>query len=305
MATTTTHAEFIPEIWANYALQAFRKFTIMSALVPRFSDPVFAVQGDVFHIPSIADLSVGTRTEGSTMTFEEGDASEQTLTLDKWDYVAFTATDLAQMQANQDIMNMMIDNAMQVLAEKVDRSLLGIYASAGANQGTGEVAITADSFLTLDKTLNDNSVPLDGRIVVLSTKARMEYLKLLTQNGVAASAANVGGVHPGAGAAVERAEMVNLYGFRPFLDNQVLTTGSSPVVTHNLAFHPSAVLMATRPLKLPNAGEGVNAGYASLDNLSIRVLKSFDHATTRERISFDVLWGVKVLRPTALVDFRN
>lgn len=302
MATTTTHAEFIPEIWANYALQAFRKFTVMSALVPRFSDPVFAVQGDVFHIPSMADLSVGTRTEGSTMTFEEGDASEQTLTLDKWDYVAFTSTDLAQMQANQAIMEMMITNAMQVLAEKIDRTLLGIYASAGSSQGTGEVALDGDDWLTLDKTFNDNSVPMDNRMVVLSTKARKEYLAILTQAGYANS---VAGIHPGAATAVEAAEMANLYGFRPFLDNQVLTTGTTPVVTHNLAFHPSAVLMATRPLKLPNAGEGVNAGYASLDNLSIRVLKSFDHATTRERISFDVLYGVKVLRPTALVDFRN
>lgn len=298
MATTTTHAEFIPEIWANYALQAFAKFTVMSALVPRFTDAQFGQQGDVFHIPSIANLTVGTRTEGSSMTFEDGDASETTLTLSNWDYVAFKATDLAQMQANQDIMALQVDNAMQMLAEKVDRSLLGIYASAGSNLGTGEVAFTSASWLDLDKAFNDNSVPLDNRMVVLSTKARREYLTLL-------GTAGVGSIHPQAGSAVERAEMPNLYGFRPFLDNQVIATGATPVVTHNLAFHPSAVVMASRPLKLPEPGRGVEGGFASLGNLSIRVLRSFDHTSTVDRISFDVLYGIKVLRPTALIDFRD
>lgn len=297
MATTTTHAEFIPEIWAGYALAAFRKFTVMSALIPRFTDAEFGRQGDVFHIPAIADLSVGSRTEGSTMTFEANDASEQTLTLSNWDYVAFQATDLVQMQANQDIMQLMINNAVQVLAEKVDRTLLGIYASAGSNMGTGEVALDADDWLTLDKTFNDASVPLAERKVILSTKARKEYLTLL-QSGA-------GALHPRTGIAVEDAAMPDLYGFTPYMDNQVLTTGSAPVVTHNLAFHPSAVVMASRPLKLPDPGQGVEGGYASMDNISIRVLKSFDHATTVERVSFDILYGVKVLRPTALIDVRN
>lgn len=305
MATTTTHAEFIPEIWANYALQAFRKYTVMAALVPKLTDPTFARQGDVFHIPSIADLTPGTRTEGNAMTFEAGDASEQTITLNQWQYVAFQITDIAEMQANQDLMALTMDNGMRVLAEKVDSTLLGMYASAGSSLGTGEVALDADDWLDLDKRFNDNSVPFDNRLVVLGTKGRREYLSLLTQNGIAASAANIGGVHPGAGAAVQSASMPNLYGFTPYVDNQVITTGSSPVVTHNLAFHPSAVVMATRPLKLPNPNEGVDAGYASLDGISIRVLRSFDHATTVSRVSFDLLYGYKVLRSAALVDFRN
>lgn len=302
MATTTTHAEFIPEIWANYALLAFRKYTVMSALVPRFTDDEFGQQGDVFHIPSFADLTVGTRTEGSTMTFEAGDASEQTLTLNTWDYVAFQATDLVQMQANQDIMRLKIDNAMQVLAEKIDRTLLGIYASAGSNLGTGEVALDVDDWLDLDKAFNDASVPMGQRIVVMGTKARREYLKNLTQTGASPS---VAAIHPDAGSALAQAAMPNLYGFQPYLDNQVISTGTTPVVYHNLAFHPSAVVMASRPLKLPEAGRGVEGGYANLDRLSIRVLRSFDHATTVDRISFDVLYGVKVLRPTSLIDFRN
>lgn len=306
MATSTTHAEFIPEIWANYALKAFGKFTVMSALVPRLTDPTFAKQGDVFHIPSIADVTAGTRTEGVAMTFEAGDASEQTVTLDKWQYTAFQVTDIAEMQANQDLMALTVDNAMRVLAEKVDLTLLGMYASAGSNLGTGEVAFDADDWLELDETFNENSVPLDGRLVVLGTKARREYLALMTQNGVAASAANVGGVHSGAGSAVERAAMPALYGFTPYLDNQVVSTGTTPVVKHNLAFHPSAVVLASRPLALPDsAGQGVEAGYASLDGISIRVLRSFDHATTVSRISLDLLYGFKVLRSAALIDFRN
>lgn len=299
MATTTTHAEFIPEIWANYALEAFRKFTVMSALVPRLTDDTFARQGDVFHIPSIADLTAGTRTEGSAMTFEAGDASEQTITLNQWQYVAFQITDIAAMQANQDLMALTMDNGMRVLAEKVDLTLLGAYASAGSNIGTGEVALDKDDWLDLDKAFNDNSVPFESRVLVMGTKARREYLSMLT------AGTGVSAVHPSAGSAVANAAMPNLYGFQPYLDNQVISTGTTPVVYHNLAFQREAIVMATRPLQLPNPGEGVDGGYASLDNITVRVLRSFDHATTVSRVSFDILYGYKVLRPAALIDVRN
>jgi hypothetical protein len=202
------------------------------------------------------------------------------------------------MQANQDIMRLKIDNAMAVLAEKVDRTLLGIYASAGSFLNVGATTLDANDWLDLDKAFNDASVPLQGRVVVIGTKARREYLTLLTQAGVSA-------VHPKSGSAVEDAAMPDLYGVTPYLDNQVIVTAGPPITEHNLAFHPSAVVMATRPLKLPEAGRGVEGGYASLDNISIRVLRSFDHATTVDRVSFDILYGVKVLRPTALIDVRN
>jgi hypothetical protein len=139
---------------------------------------------------------------------------------------------------------------------------------------------------------------MESRTLVMGTKARREYLSLLTQAGISA-------VHPQAGSAAERAAMPNVYGFTPYLDNQVIVTEGTPDVQHNLAFHPSAIVMATRPLQLPEPGQGVEGGYASLDNLSIRVLRSFDHATTVNRISLDVLYGYKVLRPSAVIEVRN
>lgn len=298
MANTTTHAVFIPEIWAATALKAFRKFTLMTQLIKPQTDNEFGRVGDIYHIPSINDLTVGTRTEGVAMTFEDGSATEQTVTLSLWDYAAFRVTDLLRIQANQSILDLYMENAMQVLSEKIDARLLGLYASASTTLGTAGTAWTAATMLDLDKRFNDNLVPMDGRILVMGSKGRREYLEFTSLNGL-------GGVHGEAATVAARAEMVNVYGFRPFFGSQVVSTGSAPVAYHNLAFHPSAFLLATRPLALPEASEGVKAGYASQDGLSLRVLQSFDHATTQHRISIDVLYGTKVLRPTAVVDVLN
>lgn len=298
MANTTTHDVFIPEIWAAQALESFRKYTIMTELIRPNTDNVFGRVGDVYHIPSIADLSVGTRTEGAAMTFEDGSATEQTVTLNLWDYAALKVTDLLEIQSNQSMLELYTDNAMQVLAEKVDARLLSQYASAGDTIGTGEVAWTAATMLDLDKAFNDANVPFDNRILVMGSKGRREYLEFTSLNGL-------GGVHPQGGTVAQRAEMVNVYGFRPFFGSQVVSTVGPPLTYHNMAFHPSAFMLATRPLAVPDGGQGVQAGYASAGGISIRVLKSFDHDTTTFKLSFDMLYGIKILRPTALIDVLN
>lgn len=63
--------------------------------------------------------------------------------------------------------------------------------------------------------------------------------------------------------------------------------------TANLAFHKNGLALVNRPLALPLGGaDGYIANY---DGLSVRVTMGYNMATKKNTISFDILYGVKVL----------
>ena len=67
----------------------------------------------------------------------------------------------------------------------------------------------------------------------------------------------------------------------------------------SLAFHKDAAAFVTRPLEVPQGA--AKAYVASADNFSIRVVFDYDPTYKRDTISFDVLYGVKMLRTTLAV----
>jgi hypothetical protein len=63
----------------------------------------------------------------------------------------------------------------------------------------------------------------------------------------------------------------------------------------NLAFHKSAVALATADLEVPG---GVDMGYrANMDGLSLRFVRQYDATSDNFLARFDILYGVKVVRP--------
>lgn len=70
---------------------------------------------------------------------------------------------------------------------------------------------------------------------------------------------------------------------------------------HSLGFHRNGLALVTRALELP-AGAG-KASIASANGLSVRVVYGYDQDTKTDRISFDMIYGVKDLNDDLLVDF--
>lgn len=62
---------------------------------------------------------------------------------------------------------------------------------------------------------------------------------------------------------------------------------------HSLAFHRNGIALVTRPLELP-AGAG-KAAIASANGLGVRVVYDYNATTKTDMVSFDILYGVKVL----------
>ena len=61
----------------------------------------------------------------------------------------------------------------------------------------------------------------------------------------------------------------------------------------SVAFHRNAIALVSRNLALPMGA--ANAAYASAGGLGVRVVYDYDAATKTDKISFDVIYGVKAL----------
>jgi len=84
--------------------------------------------------------------------------------------------------------------------------------------------------------------------------------------------------------------------FYIFRSQFVAHTGSSPVITHNLAFTRDAMGLVVRRLPQPLPGTGAIAEYAELGSFGMRVTMSYQPNTLAQQFTVDVLYGVGVLR---------
>lgn len=75
-------------------------------------------------------------------------------------------------------------------------------------------------------------------------------------------------------------------------DNTALTFASS--YTANLAFQKNAIAFVTRPLIAPAGADSYTTSY---NGVSLRVVRDYDFAYKREKLSVDVLYGYKAVYP--------
>lgn len=70
---------------------------------------------------------------------------------------------------------------------------------------------------------------------------------------------------------------------------------------HALGFHRNGIALVTRNLELPMGNK--NAYIASADGLGVRVVFDYDSDTKKDKVSFDIIYGIKELNENLLVDF--
>lgn len=70
---------------------------------------------------------------------------------------------------------------------------------------------------------------------------------------------------------------------------------------HSLGFHRNGLALVTRQLELPQGA--AKAAIASANGLAVRVVFDYDSKTKTDKVSFDIIYGVKDLDDDLLVDF--
>ena len=92
------------------------------------------------------------------------------------------------------------------------------------------------------------------------------------------------------------------------IDQPLMTKTEGTAVTlvngpHSLAFHRNAIALVSRNLALPMGA--ANAAYASAGGLGVRVVYDYDSATKTDKISFDVIYGIKELEPDLICKLKG
>lgn len=70
---------------------------------------------------------------------------------------------------------------------------------------------------------------------------------------------------------------------------------------HSLGFHRNGLALVTRQLELPQGA--AKSAIASANGLAVRVVFDYDSKTKTDKISFDIIYGIKELNSNLLVDF--
>jgi hypothetical protein len=238
----------LPSIWSARILAKLEKNLVFAqpGVVNRDYEGDIRADGDRVHIHSFNDLTVSSYTKNSTtISYENLTDTRVTLLIDQAKYFAFKVDDIDTAQMRPEIIDAAADRAAYQLAEDADSYIAGLYsgASTSAPDNTIETSQFTSTnvyqkFVDLAVLMDQVNLPAEGRYVVVPP-----WIKgLLLQNSTFVTAAQPSVVLNGS--------IGTIAGLNILVSNNVKTTGTSPVVSHMMAGHPSAIAYAEQIVNL-------------------------------------------------------
>ena len=246
--TTTTAATFIPEIWSDEIVAAYKKSLVMANLVKKMNFK--GKKGDRVHIPSPTRGDASAKTAGNQVTLIAATESEVAVDINNHFEYSRLIEDIVEAQALASLRQFYTDDAGHALGKKVDTSLIqlarganggnaanaqyagGIIGSTGAayTYSSSNAANIADAGIRMAiQMLDDDDVPMDGRSLVVPPVARNSML------GIARFTEQA---FKGTGSTLMNGEFGDIYGVKVFVSTNCDTAaGNSGTDRVALMFH--------------------------------------------------------------------
>src|SRR5512137_1234777 len=130
--TVTTAATFIPEVWSDEIVAAYKKSLVMANLVKKMSFK--GKKGDTVHIPSPTRGSASAKAAANTVTLIAESNSEIQVAINNHYEYSRLIEDIVEAQALSSLRGFYTEDAGYALAKQVDTSLIAL--GRGANGGT-------------------------------------------------------------------------------------------------------------------------------------------------------------------------
>ena len=133
--TITTSAKFIPQIWSDEVLAAYKAKTVLANVVRNI--PFKGKKGDTLHMPVPARGAASAKAENTQVTLIADTATEVLVVVNKWYEHSRMYEDMAEMQALTSMRAFYTDDAGYALAKQVDQDLhlLGAGLQGGSIAG--------------------------------------------------------------------------------------------------------------------------------------------------------------------------
>lgn len=142
--TTTTAANFIPEMWRDAILDyAERKFQLRNQVMDFSSE--LSSGGYMLHIPKVTEESAAVKAADTAVSYSTNTDGKVDLTVNQHHYEAKRIEDIVKVQESADLFNAYAKSMGYALAKKVENYLaVDVIQSATGN----DVALTSDNTFT-------------------------------------------------------------------------------------------------------------------------------------------------------------
>jgi len=290
VVTKANAGVFIPELWSDEIIAAYKQNLVMANLVSKMSFK--GKKGDTLHIPKPTRGNAAVKAAATAVTIQADAETEiQVLVNKHYEYSRFIE-DITETQALSSLRQFYTADAGYALARQVDTDLIqlgrgaqggngtiaydkAVIASDGTTLYTGgnEAAITDAGIRKVIQTLDDADVPMDNRCLVLPPVARnvMMGLARFTEQ------AFVGDV--GSNNTIRNGQIGNVYGVKVYVSTNCETaTGDARI---GMMFHKDAFVLA--------------------EQMGVRAQTQYKQDYLATLFTSDMLYGVKELRDEAAV----
>jgi len=288
--TNATAATFIPELWSDEIIAAYKTNLVMANLVSKMSFK--GKKGDTLHIPKPTRGSASLKAASNQVTLQAATESEVQVLVNKHYEYSRLIEDITEVQALASLRKFYTSDAGYALAKQVDTDLLQLGRGVQGGDGTiaynkaviggdgstlytgaNENALTDAGIRKVIQTLDDADVPMDGRVLVLPPVARNVMLGLARFT----EQAFVG--ETGGSNSIRNGEIGNVYGVKVFVSTNCETaTGAARI---GMMFHKDAFVLA--------------------EQMGVRSQTQYKQEYLGTLFTSDMLYGVKELRDEAAV----
>lgn len=252
--TNTTAATFIPEIWSDEIVAAYKKNLVMANLVMKMSFK--GKKGDTVHIPAPTRGSAALKASSTAVTLIADTESEVLVSINRhFEYSRFIE-DITEAQALSSMRQFYTADAGYALARAVDTDLIQLGRSSNGGAGTNayatgafvggdgtsayvagsnnESALTDAAIRRTIQRLDDNDVPMDQRFFIIPPSSRNTLMGLARYTEQA---------FVGDGSAIRNGEIGNLYGIPVFTTSNADTTSGSNAARVCLMGHKDSMVL--------------------------------------------------------------
>ena len=233
----TSAATFIPEIWSDEVIAAYKSNLVMANLVKKMS--MTGKKGDTIHVPKPTRGSASAKVAETAVTIQNSVESEVLININKHFEFSRLIEDITEVQALASLRQFYTGDAGYGLAKQVDNDLFELAKSFGDGDGSSYVnsgsfqinttsgaleAYDADgtldigafsdaAFRALIQKMDDADVPMDGRSFVVPPSLRNAIMGI--ERYTSTDFVN--------GKSVETGKIGNLYGVDVFVSTNVPT----------------------------------------------------------------------------------
>ena len=291
----TSAATFIPEIWSDEVIAAYKSNLVMANLVKKMS--MTGKKGDTIHVPKPTRGSANAKVAETAVTIQNSVESEVLININKHFEFSRLIEDITEVQALASLRQFYTGDAGYGLAKQVDNDLFALAKSFGDGDGSSYVnsgsfqinttsgdleAFDADgaadvgdfsdaAFRALIQKQDDADVPMDNRSFIVPPSLRNAIMGI--DRYTSTDFVN--------GKGVETGKIGNLYGVDVYVSTNVPvidTTGGASIRGAQLIHKDTNVLA---------------------EQQAIRSQTQYKQEFLGTLYTADTLYGVQVMRPEA------